>query len=52
MLNRPEITDEQKQFDLIEMIEMDKDQIDDCLQFLGMSKQKWEQMWGKPKEKQ
>ena len=46
-----ELNDEQKQTDLMSMIEMDKEQIDDCLNFLGMNKGKWEQMWGKQKEK-
>lgn len=46
---KPELNDEQKQTDLMQMIEMDKEEIKDCLQFLGMSEDKWEQMWGKKK---
>ncbi len=43
------LTDEQKQTDLMEMIEIDDKQIKDCLKAIGMSESKWEQMWGKPK---
>lgn len=46
-----ELNDEQKQTDLMSMIEMDNAEIEDCLKYLGMDKAKWEQMWGKPKEK-
>ncbi len=48
--NKPELTDEQRQLELTKMIEMDQEQIDDCLQFLGMDKAKWEKMWGAPKK--
>ncbi len=48
--NKPELNDEQKQLELTKMIEMDQEQIDDCLQFLGMDKDKWEKMWGQPKK--
>ena len=49
--NHPEFTDEQKQTDLMSMIEMDNAEIEDCLKYLGMDRAKWEKMWGKPKEK-
>lgn len=48
--NKSELTDEQKQTDLMQMIKVDSQEINDCLQFLGMDKDKWEKMWGNPKE--
>ena len=47
---KPELDDLQKQTELTDMLEMDKEQIEDCLQFLGMDKDKWEKMWGTPKK--
>lgn len=50
--NKPfkfELSDRDKQTELTDMIEMDQDSIDDCLQFMGMDKSKWEDMWGTKK---
>ncbi len=48
---KPELTDEQKQSTLMELIEMDKEEIEDCLQFLGIDEKKWETMFGRKVER-
>ena len=50
--NKPDLTDEQKQVSLMQIIETDRQEIDDCLKALGMSKDKWDKMWGNAKDKQ
>lgn len=47
---KPELTDEQKQSTLMDMIAEDKDAINDCINFLGIDEKKWDSMFGRKVE--